>query len=151
MVPSGPNRDGRACSAWAAVFCGGLAVLTAACKAPVPLPLPPAPTPVSGIYYEEELRAAQQVRVEIGNLQETVSADKRQVTVSGSLVNRGTRPTSAVSIRVSGLDLTNRRVISVYGEPSSNTIAAGGGTATFTATLDNRPEVVRYHVEAIAK
>lgn len=145
------SGDGRsAIPAWVA-FLAGAFVLLPACRKPAPVPLPPAWTPAAGIYYEEELRAVQQVRVAITDLKETVSADERQVIITGTLVNRGSRPTSGVSVKVSGLDLTNRPVISVYGAPATSQIAADGGITTFTATLDNRPDVIRYHVEAIAK
>lgn len=89
--------------------------------------------------------------IEIIDLHEAVSADTRRVTVTGTLINRGTAVTTTLSVTVHALDEHGHPVLSISAVPSTNHVDAHGGRATFSATLDNRPEVRRYHVEAIAR
>lgn len=124
-------------------------LLPACVRPPAPPPSPPAPAP--GIYYEEDLRVPDKPQVEIIDLRETVSEDQQRVSVTGTVINRGTKTTAELSVKVNALDAQDAVVLSVFAVPSTSRLAPGGGTATFTATLDNRAEVRRYHVEAMAK
>lgn len=125
-------------------------LLLAACAVRQPEPLP-APREHAGIYYEENLPAAKSTQIQITGLQQTPTDDGKHVVLTGTLVNQGTKATSQLSIRVSGLDEQNHEVQSIYAVPRSEHLAAGGGMTTFTTTVDNLPEVKSYHVEAIAK
>lgn len=127
-------------------------LLTAAClREPRREPLPPPPPVPTGIYYEEALPAPRFTKIEIIDISETPSADGARITVAGTLINRGTTATTEVSITVTALDRDDRPVLRLSAVPETNRIAADGGTTRFAAVLDNRPEVTRYHVEAVAR
>lgn len=114
------------------------------------MPAPPPPTPIP-VVREEVISAPARPQVEITDLQEQVSEDGKRVTVSGTLINRGAGATSELTVTVRALDADGQAVIQMSAVPSTNRIPALGGTATFTATLDNRSEVKRYHVETVAR
>lgn len=97
----------------------------------------------------QETHAADRPRIEIVDLEETPSANKKRVTLTGTLVNRGARGTSAVSVKVNALADDGKVLISVPAVPDTNTIPPNGGTTSFSATLDDQPAVKRYHVEAL--
>ncbi len=136
----------RVPASWIAV----VVFVLSACARPAPAPMPPPPTPVAGIYYEEELRPVEQVQVEITGFEETPTANGQLVIVAGTLVNRGAKATTALQVRINALDEHDEVVMSVYAATSSEQVAVNG-EATFSATMLNRPEVRRYHVEAIAR
>ncbi len=129
------------------------AFLLAACAAPAPAPAPPpvVPPPAAKLFYEEPLPPAGKLMLEISGLDETRSEDRQRVTVTGMVINRGTRPTSELRVEVQALDAAGKAVLSTLATPSTERIAAGGGVATFSATLENRPEVRQYHVEATGR
>ncbi len=116
-------------------------------EVPVRIELPPPPTP--GMR-EEEVRPLELPEVEIADLQETPSADQKQVTLSGTLRNQGAGPTRQLSVRVEARNASDSVVLSADASPSTEAIPPRG-TATFTVTLENRPDVVRYHVKAITR
>lgn len=118
-------------------------------RRPPPLP-PPLPTPTAPVY-EEIISPPRQLRLEIIDVREQVSAGGDEVTITGTIMNRGDRPTSRLSVQVNALDEAGQPVLSLSAVPSTDRIAPHGGTATFRATLPNRPDVVRYHVEAIGR
>jgi hypothetical protein len=120
-----------------------------ACHAPK-LPPPPIPTPAATIA-AEDLPTPRWLELGIIDLAEHVSADRSRVAVSGVLVNRGNRATVRVSVRVEGLDAAGRTIVSADAVPSSERLAANGGTARFAAELRNDPAVERYHVKALAQ
>jgi hypothetical protein len=97
---------------------------------------------------DESLPVSTRVQLAIVDLREVVSDDKAEVMVSGNIMNWGNRPTTAVTVQVSGLDRDGRVVVQVPITPSSQTIAPGGGLP-FASVLPNDPTVVDYHVEAI--
>jgi len=131
----------------------GLTLIGAACISACAKP-PPAPAPVVAAapppIYEEQLQAVGQLDMEILDLNETPTPNRKAVVLSGTLVNRGTRATREVYIRVEALDTNGAVVLSADSQPSTATIGPGG-RGTFAVTMENRPNVDRYHVEAIAK
>ena len=135
------------------LFPVGCAAIFACCirKPELPPPPPPPMPPTPGIYYEENLQPEPTVRLEIIGLDDAKDPATQRVTVTGTLVNRGTRPTAQVSVKVTALDENGDEVISVAAVPSTDRIGAEGGTATFTADLGVNPAIRSYHVEAIAK
>lgn len=118
------------------------------CVPPAPMP-PPAPPPTP-VFSEEEIRPPERLDVAITDFNETRSPDSKTVLVSGTLVNRGTRATRDVHVHVEALDKDGAVVASTDPAPSTQLIAPGS-TATFSATFENRPEIDRYHAEAISR
>lgn len=117
------------------------------CRQPAPPP-PPQPPPARA-FSVEELPASTRVDLVIADLAEMLSEDKVEVIVSGSVVNRGTRPTNSVHVRVRALDRNGAALREAQVTPSSERIPPGGGTARFSAVFPNDPAVVDYHIEAI--
>ncbi len=130
-------------------FCWAIVGLMASgCVPPVPpeAPLPAAPPAL----YEEEIKPVEKLDVAIIDLTETPSADRRTITVSGRLVNRGTRVTREVRVHVEVLDKDGAVIIRAEPSPSTETIAPGS-TATFSVSFESQPDIDRYHVEAISR
>lgn len=120
-----------------------------ACTAGRPLP-PPPPAPRPPALTEEDVRPVERPRVEVLAVDETAGADGQTVTVSGTLVNRGTGVTREVAVRVHALDAAGAVVRTADTRPVSEIIAPGA-TTTFFVTMENRPEVRSYHVEVISR
>ena len=130
----------------ALVLAMGSAVTSCVPPAPVTRPATP-PTPALS---EEAIAAPERLDVAIIDFHETPSADRKTLSVTGTLVNRGTRTTSSVHVHVEALDKNGTVVASVSPVPSTQLIAPGS-TATFSAAFENRPEIDRYHAEAISR
>jgi len=124
--------------------------LSGCLRSPVPRPASPPPTPAPAVLHEDALPPPERLELQISNWEETPSPDRRHVTLTGRLTNRGDRTTHDVSVTIQALDAQDAVVLSVNATPSTNAIAPDG-TATFAVTVDNRPEVARYHVEALAR
>jgi len=99
---------------------------------------------------EEEIKPLEMIDIGIGDVAETPRTDHRSVTVSGTLVNHGTRATREVVVRVEALDKNGVVLLSTHAESDTQTIAPNG-TAHFSAILTDRADVDRYHVVAIAR
>lgn len=108
------------------------------------------PPQASSWIHEDDLSPARRPLIEIVDLEEDVSPDASTVTVTGTLVNRGAAPTSMLSVQVNALDDAGRVVATAPATPASERVAANG-SATFRATLANRPDIRHYKVEAIAR
>ncbi|HUI27962.1 MAG TPA: FxLYD domain-containing protein [Candidatus Kryptonia bacterium] len=106
-----------------------------------------APTPA---LREEKVEPLEQPQLEIVDLQETPSADKKLVTLTGILRNHGTGPTHHLLVRVEARDENDAVLLSADAAPTTEVVPPGA-TATFTVTVENRREVARYHVEALAR
>ncbi len=145
MSPAGLAKYSRARQA-AVGLCA--AVLLSGCVPPAPV-TPPAPLPTPGLS-EEEIKPPERLDVAIIDFTEAPSADRATVQVSGTLVNRGTRATREVHVHVEALDKSGAVVVSTNPVPSTQLIAPGA-TATFSATFENRPDIDRYHAEAISR
>jgi hypothetical protein len=127
-----------------------VAVWVTACAAPpAPPPQPPPPVPPAPIY-EEEIKPVETLKLDILDLNEVPSADRKTVTVTGTLINRGTRTTREVYVHVEALDKDGAVVVSTDPDSSTQTIAPDS-TATFSAMFENRADIDRYHVEAIGR
>ena len=130
------------------IVCVMLAIVASACVPPAPMPpTAPPPTPV---LTEEQIAPVERLDVAIIDFHETQSPDRRTVMVTGTLVNRGTRATRVVHVRVEALDKDGAVVVSADPTPSTQNIAPGA-TATFAAVFENRPEIDRYHAEAMSR
>ncbi len=116
----------------------------------VPPEPPEVPRPEPPRIFEEEVKPVETIELQIIDLNETPNPTDNTVTVSGRLVNRGTRTTREVSVHVEALDKDGAVVLSTAPEPSTQMIAPAS-TATFTAAFENRPDIDRYHVEAIGR
>ena len=125
-----------------------LSTVVSACVPPAHIP-PPAPPPTPALS-EEEIAPVERLDVAIIDFHETRSPDRTTVTVTGTLVNRGTRATRVVQIRVEALDKDGAVVVSADPAPSTQSIAPGT-TATFAAVFENRPDIDRYHAEAMSR
>lgn len=126
----------------------GLTLATISCVPPAPVtPPPPPPTPV---FSEEEIKPDERLDVAIIDLHETPSPDRKTVTVTGTLLNRGTRATREIHMHVEALDKDGAVVVSANPNPSTQRIAPAS-TGIFTVTFENWPSIDRYHVEAISR
>lgn len=131
-----------------ALLLPALAVAMAACVPPAPVaPQAPPPTPILS---EEIIAPPERLDTAIIDFHETRNPNGQTVTVSGTLVNRGTRTTSAVQVHVEALNKDGAVVASTNPVPSTQLIAPGS-TATFSATFESRPAIDRYHAEAISR
>ena len=99
---------------------------------------------------EEQIAPDERLDVAIIDFHETPSPDRKTVMVTGTLVNRGTRATRVVHVHVEALDKDGAVVVSADPAPSTQSIAPGT-TATFAAVFEDRPEIDRYHAEAISR
>lgn len=123
------------------------ALWLAGCVPPEP---PEVPRPEPPRLLEEDIKPVETIELQIIDLNETPNPTDKTVTVSGRVLNRGTRATHEVSVHVEALDKDGAVVLSADPEPSTRIIAPGS-TATFSTAFDNRPETDRYHVEAIGR
>jgi hypothetical protein len=126
-----------------------LLVTVLACAPPAaPPPLPPvAPTPPLS---EEEIKPIERPNIAITDLNETPSPDGKTVTVSGTLVNWGHGATREAYVHVEALNRNGAVVQSADSAPSTELIQPGSAAA-FSVRLENRSDVDRYHVEAVAR
>lgn len=131
----------------AGILLATMVCCNAACRParPLPPPLPPTATSLS----TEDLPATTRVELAIGDLSEVASEDKVEVILTGLVVNRGSRPTTSVKVRVRALDRNRLPVREATVTPSSEIIPADGGSARFSVVFPNDPAVVDYHIEAI--
>jgi hypothetical protein len=111
------------------------------------LPPPMVPTPVIS---EEEIRPVVRPNIAITDLNELPSPDGKSVTVTGTLVNRGTGPSREVYVHVEAINRDGAVMVSADSEPTSEIIGPGS-TARFSVMLENRSDVDRYHVEALSR
>ena len=125
-----------------------LTLVASACVPPAQLP-PPAPPPTPALS-EEEIAPVDRLDVAIIDFYETRSPDGKTVTVAGTLVNRGTRATRVVHVRVEALGTDGAVVASAEPAPSTQSIVPGA-TGTFSAVFENRPDIDRYHAEAMSR
>jgi len=99
---------------------------------------------------EEEIRPLEKPNIAVLDLNETPSSDRQAVTVSGTLINRGTRATRDIVVHVEALNKSGVVVMSTDSDPNPIAIAPGA-TGTFSVSFQNRTDVDRYHVEAISR
>lgn len=125
-----------------------VAAFLTSCVPPAPLP-PPPPLPTPALS-EEELRPVERINIAITDHDEITSSDGKTVTVTGTLVNRGTRPTHQVYVHVEALNRDGGVILSADSDLTSEVILPGG-TARFSVLLENRSDIDRYHVEALAR
>ncbi len=123
--------------------------LASACTPPAP-PSPAPPVAATPALTEEEIKAVERPDIAITDVNETPSGDRRDVTVSGTLLNRGRGATREIYVHVEAINRDGAVVASADSEPTTEAIPPGS-TATFSVKLENRADVVRYHVEAVAR
>lgn len=123
---------------------------TTACTPRVMSTAPPPPPPPTPVLEEEPLRPIERPDVAITDVNEISSPDGKTVTVTGTLINRGTGPTREVSTAIAALDKNGVVLMSARVDPTPPSIAAEG-TASFSATFANRPDIDRYRVEVISR
>jgi hypothetical protein len=126
-----------------------LLVTALACAPPPPAP-PPPPVAATPPLSEEEIKPLERPNIAITDLDETAGPDGKTVTVSGMLVNRGRGATREVYVHVEALNREGAVVQSADSEPSTELIQSGS-TAAFSVKLENRPDIDRYHVEAVSR
>jgi hypothetical protein len=127
-----------------------LLVTVLACAPPPTLPPPPPPVVATPPLSEEEIKPLERPNIAITDLDETASPDGKTVTVSGMLVNRGRGATREVYVHVEALNRDGAVVQFADSEPSTELIQSGS-TAAFSVKLENRPDIDRYHVEAVSR
>jgi hypothetical protein len=127
---------------------GALIVAVSGCVPPAQIP-PPAPPPTP-VLTEEQIAPVERLDVAIIDFHETPNPDRKTVMVTGTLVNRGTRATRVVRVHVEALNKDGVVVVGADPTPSTQSIAPGT-TATFAAEFENRPEIDRYHAEALSR
>ena len=111
-------------------------------------PVPPTvPTPALS---EEDLKPEERPDITITDLEEVSSPDHKVVTVTGTLVNRGMGATREVYVRVEALNREGAVVATADSDTLGGRILPGA-TARFSVRLENRADIERYHVEALAR
>jgi hypothetical protein len=140
------NRvDRRTSTAVSALRLLGVATLLGtACSAPER-------TVVTRTVVEETIAAPATTDILISDLREIPADDPSKEKVFGTIVNRGDKAVSQLSIRVDALDSAGRVVESITTPPLKQTIAALGGQATFEASIPRNPAIISYHAVAIAR
>ncbi len=123
--------------------------LASACTPPAPPP-PPPPAAATPPLTEEEIKAVERPDIAITDVNEMPSGDRQNVTVSGTLLNRGRGATREVYVHVEGLNRDGAVVETADSEPTTEAIQPGS-TAAFSVQMQNRADVDRYHVEAVAR
>jgi hypothetical protein len=89
--------------------------------------------------------------ISIVNLHDEESGDPASEKVVGTIINRGDKPVSQLSIRVDAMDGSGRVVGTVTTPPLAQTIAANGGQADFSAMMARNPAITTYHAVAVAR
>lgn len=89
--------------------------------------------------------------ISIVNLHDEPSGDPSTEKVVGTIINRGDKAVSQLSIRVDAMDATGRVVSTVTTPPLAETIPANGGQADFSALMAANPAVTTYKAVAIAR
>lgn len=140
------NRADRRplCAASALLLLGVAALLGAGCAAEER-------TVVTRTLVEETITPPAKTDILISDLREIPADDPTQEKVFGTIVNRGDKEVSQLSIRVDALDSAGRVVESITTPPLKQTIAALGGQATFEASIPKNPAIMSYHAVAIAR
>ncbi|MFI5398756.1 MAG: FxLYD domain-containing protein [Candidatus Binatia bacterium] len=131
------------------VLLSATVALLASCAPPV-APLPPPPMVPTPAVSEEEIRPVVRPNLAITDVNELPSPDGKSVTVTGTLVNRGTGPSREVYVHVEAINRDGAVIVSADSEPTSEVIGPGS-TARFSVLLENRSDVDRYHVEAVSR
>ena len=90
------------------------------------------------------------MRLTVGPVEQTVSQDKTQIFVSGSIRNAGEWATRAVTVRVTAQDDANRTVSEQEDVPQPSAIPPGG-EAHYVVQLPNDPTITGFHVEATGR
>jgi predicted Ser/Thr protein kinase len=88
--------------------------------------------------------------VEILDLQDSVSTDKRTLTVAGKLKNRGTSPIERLTVIVQALDEGENLVSEESGVPTPQPLPPGD-VATFRVSMANSRHVQSFHVLALPR
>jgi len=123
-----------------------LVTLLGGCAAEAPPP-PPPPPPAPALV-EENLDPPARAQVAILDLDEEIQADGQTVVVTGKLINRGSRPSRGILVRVQALDAEGRVVVEAETDANPGSIAPGS-TGSFQAILEHRPGIQDYHVEVL--
>jgi hypothetical protein len=124
-------------------------VTVLACTPPAPAP-PPPPVAATPPLSEEEIKPLERPNIAITDLDETAGPDGKTVTVSGMLVNRGRGATREVYVHVEALN-RDGAVVQFADSEASTELIQSGSTAAFSVKLENRPDIDRYHVEAVSR
>ena len=99
---------------------------------------------------EERIKALEKPNIAVLDVNEILSGDRKAVTVVGTLINRGTRATRDIVVHVEALDKNGVVLMSTDSDPDPIAIPPGA-TGSFSVSFQNRNDVDRYHVEAIAR
>ncbi len=99
---------------------------------------------------EEDLKPVERAEVGILDLNEELGASKKTVVVSGTLVNRGSRPTRRIIVRVQALDGGGKVLAETQAFATPEAIAPGN-TGRFTVEMANQSDTQDYHVEVLYK
>jgi len=99
---------------------------------------------------EEDLKPVGRAEVAILDLNEQVAPDKKNVVVTGTLVNHGSRPTRRIIVHVQAIDASGKVLgeTDAYATPEAIT---PGNTGRFSVEMVNRSETQDYHVEVLYK
>jgi len=144
--PSRPRRPGAGLAA-AVLLASAGTLLASACSGGRETTV----TTRERVVVQQPLPDPKMTDIAIYDLHEEPASDPSQVKVVGTIVNRGDRPVSQLSIRVNALDPSGRVVTSVDTPPFEQSIDANGGSATFAALVPRSDAVTTYHATAIAR
>ncbi len=100
---------------------------------------------------EPPIAAPAMIDISIVDLHDVPSTDPSQERVVGTIVNKGDKPVSRISIRVEALDRAGNVVSTVVTPPLTQTVDPFGGRATFEASMPQNAAVAGYHAVALAR
>jgi hypothetical protein len=144
------GRGRRLTPTAARALCVAATLALAACARRAPEPPPPTLQDAPPKIVEQRLQPTTTPELVVGPIRETPGAGGQQTFVTGTIRNRGSRPTRDVVVHVSGRDAAGATVVTVDALPVPQLIPPGG-QAEYTVSLPNDPAIRTFHVEAIGR
>lgn len=99
---------------------------------------------------QDVLPGTRLIRLTVGPVEQTVSEDKTQIFVSGTVRNAGEWPTQAVTVRVTADDAYGRVVAQRDDVPQPAQIPPGG-EGRYVVQIPNDPTITGFRVEATGR
>lgn len=102
------------------------------------------------MWVQDVIPGTRLMRLTVGPVEQTVSQDKTQIFVSGTIRNAGEWATREVTVKVTAQDEASRTVAQQEDVPQPPVIPPGG-EAHYVVQIPNDPTITGFHVEAIGR
>jgi hypothetical protein len=113
-----------------------------------PEPLPPPPLPAPQVLHEEEIKPIERPELVILDIEEV--REGKRITLTGTIINRGTGPARDLQVTVRVVDVQGATLLTTAAVPGTTRLAAGATTA-FTARFERPENADEYRVEAVSR